>query len=270
MRSFLASRRQSQPGIHPALQSFADECRGVIWRLLAYMGALALLVIIAISLFESIDLEPIAEPAARSISGASWSAAGRSPPAFAVSHFESAGKTEAHEVFRHPDGGRRDVLRWSMADRPVAELELYRPGLEAARAGPSADDVAGRMDPGGFREIAGEGIVDSKFGPVALFGFADRLGDSQRCLGFMKNLAAANLQVSRWSCQGDGLPARRAAIACTFNRLVLLAARNEPRLAELFAHAELKRGDCVSGAALSASSADWVSGAQNPSLRGSL
>jgi hypothetical protein len=126
------------------------------------------------------------------------------------------------------------------------------------------------MDPDSTREIAGEGIIDSKFGPVSLFGFADRMNDVQRCLGFMKNLDTANLRISGWSCQGDGLPARRAAIACTLNRLILLTAGRDPKLAELFAHAELKRGSCPTGSALTATSADWVTGAQNPLLRGSL
>jgi hypothetical protein len=101
-------------------------------------------------------------------------------------------------------------------------------------------------------------------------GFSDRLKDSKRCLGFMKTLEVANLRISGWSCQGDGLPARRATIACTLNRLVLLTAGNEPRLQEAFAQADLKRAGCISGAALSAISADWVTGAQNPLLRGSL
>src|SRR5258708_6131909 len=124
------------------------------------------------------------------------------------------------------------------------------------------------MDPDGTREIVGEGIVDSKFGPVMLFGFADRADDAKRCLGFMKNLEAADLRISGWSCQGETLPARRAAIACTLNRLILLTAGNAPKLAELFARAELKRGSCVPGSA--AASSDWVTGAQNPRLRGSL
>ena len=52
------------------------------------------------------------------------------------------------------------------------------------------------------------------------------------------------------------------------NRLVLLTAGNDPKLAELFARAELKRGSCA--AATSAVSADWVTAAQNPLLRGRL
>ena len=54
--------------------------------------------------------------------------------------------------------------------------------------------------------------------------------------------------ISGWSCQGSGLPARRAAIGCMLNRLTLLASGNEPKLAELFARAELKRGSCAGAA----------------------
>jgi hypothetical protein len=53
------------------------------------------------------------------------------------------------------------------------------------------------------------------------------------------------------------------------NRLILLTSGNEPKLAELFAHAELRRGSCATTAPPS-TSVDWVTGAQNPSLRGSL
>jgi hypothetical protein len=38
----------------------------------------------------------------------------------------------------------------------------------------------------------------------------------------------------------------------------------------LFARAELKRVNCASGPAQTATAADWVTGAQNPLLRGSF
>jgi hypothetical protein len=64
------------------------------------------------------------------------------------------------------------------------------------------------------------------------------------------------------------MPARRTAVGCMLNRLILLTSGNEPKLAELFARAELRRGDCA--AALPSTSADWVTGARNPKLRGAL
>jgi len=65
------------------------------------------------------------------------------------------------------------------------------------------------------------------------------------------------------------LPARRAATSCILNRLILLSAGNKPKLAELSACAELKRGSCAASAT-SAASVDWVSGAENLGLRGAL
>jgi hypothetical protein len=73
-------------------------------------------------------------------------------------------------------------------------------------------------------------------------------------------------KISGWTCQGDSPPARRTAIGCILSRLILLTAGNDPELAELFAHAELKQGSCTA----SATSADWVTGAENPRLRGTF
>jgi hypothetical protein len=50
------------------------------------------------------------------------------------------------------------------------------------------------------------------------------------------------------------------------SRPILLTAGNEPKLAELFARAELKRGSCAASAP-STPPADWVTGAENPRLR---
>jgi hypothetical protein len=64
---------------------------------------------------------------------------------------------------------------------------------------------------------------------------------------------------------GRTLPARCAAIACMLDRLILLASGNELRLAELFARAELNAGGYGT---ITAFSADWVTGTENPRLRG--
>lgn len=266
MPSALARRIAQAPvGTHPALWSFAEECRGVMARLLAYVGILALIAMAATRLWAELPVAEALEPGAKS----GWTVADRWYPAFAVSQLDPAGKRETYEVLRHPDGGRRDILRWapSELEKPVAELELYRPGAEASPPGLPIDQVAARMEHGVMREISGEGVIDSKFGRVALFGLgAD--GD-RRCLGFAKNLAAANLRISGWSCQAETVPARRLAIACTLNRLMLLSAANDPDLAELFARAELKRGSCASAGGTTLS-IDWVTGTQNPRLRGAL
>ena len=96
-------------------------------RLVVYVGALALLAIVGIHLWDQL---PTREAAEASVTAA-WSLATRSQPTFAVSQFDLAEKTEAYEILRHPGGGRKDILHWAAADgkqgqKPVAELEIYR------------------------------------------------------------------------------------------------------------------------------------------------
>jgi len=268
MRSFRANPANSYypTRIHPALSSFADECCGMLARLVAYVGTLALLAIVGVHLWDQLPDSVALEPAAK----AGWSAAARAYPAFAVSQFDLLGKTETYEIFRHSEGGRKHVFRWSaQGEKPVAELEIYRPGAEFDRSGPASAEMTARMEPQGGRDLEAAGIIDSKFGTVTLLRLAGDVGGARSCLGFMKRLDEPDLRISGWSCQGDALPARRAAISCMLSRLVLLTAANDPKLAELFARAELKRGSCTASAA-AAASADWVTGAENPSLRGTF
>jgi len=235
-------------------------------RLVAYVGALALLAIFGTHLWDELQAGVALEPSAK----VSWSLAARSHPAFAVSQLNLLGKTEAYEIFRHPEGGRKDVFRWAgLGEKPVAELEIYRPGGEFSQSGPAIAEIAARMDPEGMRELEAAGVIDSKFGAVTLLRLAGNADDPRSCLGFIKRLDEPDLRISGWSCQGDALPARRAAIGCILSRLILLTAGNEPKLAELFARAELRRGSCAS-TAVPATSADWVSSAENPRLRGTL
>ena len=96
----------------------------------------------------------------------SWSLAERSAPAFAVSQFNLHDKTEAYEIFRHPEGGRKDLFRWSGADRkPVAELEIYRPGGELDQSGPRRGRTFRPDGPGGTRELEAAGVIDSNSAP---------------------------------------------------------------------------------------------------------
>ena len=267
MRSFWAVRGNPDfpTRIHPALSSFADECCGMLARLVAYVGALALLAIAGIHLWDQLQLAEAIEPAALP----DWSVASRSYPAFAVSQFDLPEKTEAYEIFRHPEGGRKDIFRWTVQDeKPVAELEIYRPGAEFDRSSPVSSEINQQLRTEGGRELEAAGIIDSKFGAVTLLRQAGA-GDARACLGFVKRLDEPNLQISGWSCQGEGLPARRAAIGCILGRLILLTAGNDPKLAELFARAELRRGSCTASTT-SAASVDWVTSAENPALRGGI
>src|SRR5882672_11323902 len=133
-------------------------------RLVAYVGALALLAIVGVHLWDELPTTEAVEPVAK----AGWSVALRSHPAFAVSQFDLNEKTETYEILRHPEGGRRDIFRWaSQGQKPVAELTIYRPGGEPSPSGPIAE-LAARIDPEGLRELEAAGVIDSKFGQVTL------------------------------------------------------------------------------------------------------
>ena len=80
------------------------------------------------------------------------------------------------------------------------------------------------------------------------------VADASSCLAFFKRIDDPVLQISGFSCQGDRLPVRRAAVGCMLDRLTLLTSGNDPKLAEMFAHAELKRAGCA-GTSLTA---DWM------------
>jgi hypothetical protein len=253
-------------GIHPALAGFAEEVCGTLARLFAYVMTLALFAIGGMALWDQLPDAAAMGPSAKS----TWSRADRSLRAFAVSQFDPQDKTETYEIFRHPQGGRRDVFHWGGADKkPVAELEIYRPGGELSHQGPAIAGIAARMDPVGVRELEAAGLIDSKFGPVTLLRLTGGADSPRACLGFTKPVSDSNVRISGWSCQGDNLPARRAAISCMLNRLTLLSTGNDPKLAELFARAELRRADCATSAAPPLS-ADWLMGANNPRLRGAF
>ena len=250
--------------IHPALTSFADECTATLARLIAYVGALALFAIAGLHAWDQLQFDFVAYPADQP----GFALASRSRPGFAVSPLDPSEKSESYKIFRHPEGGRKDVFHWGPPDqKPVAALEIYRPGGEFDPSRPRTADLAARMTGEDADELEAAGIVSSKFGTVALVRRSGRFDPARSCLGFFKHFDDPAFQISGWSCQGTTLPARRAAISCMLDRLTLLASGNEPRLAELFAHAELKRSGCAAPAAISA---DWVTGVENPRLRGGL
>jgi hypothetical protein len=264
MRS-LSTNSPHQANICLALTDFADEVSGTLARLFAYVGTLALFGILALhALDEWQAMGVVPEPAAKP----GWAVADRSYPAFAVSQIDPTEKSVSYTILRHPEGGRKDLLRWIGADgAPIAELEIYRPGGEFDDNRPAGSHPAEQMTTAVASGLEQAGVVDSKFGAVALSRRSGSREGDRSCLGFSKRLDPGVL-MSGWSCQGQTLPARRAAIACTLDRLTLLASGNEPKLAELFARAELRRGARCAGR--NTTSADWVTSTANPRLRGAL
>lgn len=256
--------------LHPALINFAEEFRAVSVRLLAYACGIGALALIATDLFSTVATELKEAPLHLRGHDNRWTPAVRPQPAFSAPVTDFAGQSESYEILRHAEGGRKDLLRWAAAqtDTPSAQLEIYRPGTEQTAFGSAASEIAIRANHGRTSGIQAAGVIDSKFGPVPLVSFTSHAaGKAQTCVGFVQSFETPRLQIAGWSCLGDNTQMQRQTIACTLDRLTMLSAGNDPKLAELFARAELKRTGC---GGTNAQQPDWVTATNDPVLRGSF
>jgi hypothetical protein len=253
-----------------ALTDLADEFRATAMRIMAYLCGVAVLALIATDLVsrtqDEIDFSPPLP-----LRESAWRQIERPIPAFAAPAPDLSDKTAAYESLRHAEGGRKDVLKWSDAGiaLPWASIEIYRPGAEWTGFGPAALEIASRTALWNVRDVQAAGVINTKFGPVSLVAFsAQASGKPLSCTGFVRSVETPQVQIGGWTCQGDAQPGGRQAVACLLNRLTLLAAGSDPKLAELFARAELKRQvDCGSVAAASES---WFNTMDQPQLRGTV
>jgi hypothetical protein len=253
--------------LHPVFINFAEEFRAISVRMMAYVCGVGALALIASDLFTGVASNMV-EAAIPLRSRDAWSPAVRPQPSFAAPVADFSSQSESYEILRHPEGGRKDILRWSaaLAQAPLSQIELYRPGSELTAFGPVASEVAARIADGRTEAVQAAGVIETKFGPVALVGFMSHVsGRPQPCIGFAHSFETPRLQISGWSCHGDNAQTQRQAVACALDRLTMLSAGNDPKLADLFARAELKRAGCGTP-----SQADWVTATREPTLRGRL
>lgn len=254
--------------VHPALINFAEEFRAVFVRLMAYACGVGALALIAADLFSTATIDTV-EAAVPLRSREAWTPATRPQPAFSAPVADFASQSASYEILRHTEGGgRKDILRWSAAlsDAPLTQIELYRPGSELIAFGTPASEIAMRLSYGRAESVQAAGVIETKFGPVALVGFLSH-GRDKPCIGFAHSFETPRLQVSGWACHGETAQAQRQAVACVLDRLTMLSAGNDPKLAELFARAELKRAGCGNS---TQAAADWVTATHEPALRGRL
>ena len=115
--------------MHPALHSWRDEISGTLVRMLAYLGAAAVLSMAATQLFQ-------ATPARHALTATPrnpWTTIRRPFPAFALS-IPEAGDAPARYTIRYnaEGGGRQDILSRGEPDGadPYLEVQIYRPGSE--------------------------------------------------------------------------------------------------------------------------------------------
>lgn len=248
------------------------EAGAIAIRLAAYLGALAAIAIVAIRLF------PVAQSSALTATPEKpqWAAMERPHAAYAVAFPDITDPKPGYTVLRSPGGGRKDVATFEGQGKAAgrsATLEIYRPGSELTRFETPGKEIAARAAQAGTVEDAAPALaLESRFGPMALVDFTlVQNGVRRGCLGFVGRASDPELQISGWFCNaGPGIVAR-PAIACGLDRLTLLSAGNDPRLAQFFARAELKGATCnpkYASAGTPFRQADWLSGRQETRLRG--
>jgi hypothetical protein len=229
--------------VHPALHSWREELPTKFVRLLAYLGGIAVLSIIAAQVFQSPPVMSAITPAHHS----EWTEIERPFPAFALSIPEAADMPTSYVIRRHEGGGRKDILSLGEPDgaAPYLQVEIYRPGSETARFAEPRVEIAAAaatLGPAELREAGEE--LSSKFGPLSIVAFETSKGPRRHCLGFVRGYDEPRLQLSGWFCQGGPDFIERSTLACALDRLTLLSAGSEPRVGALFAQSELNRSFC--------------------------
>jgi hypothetical protein len=118
--------------MHPALRSWRNDLPPNIVRLLAYLGAIALLSMASAHFSQSPKvmgaITPVHQP--------EWIDIERPFAAFALSIPEAADVPASYAIRRHTVGnGRKDILTLGELDStaPLLRVEIHRPGNEIGR-----------------------------------------------------------------------------------------------------------------------------------------
>jgi hypothetical protein len=249
-----------------AVLTACNEISATCARLLGYVGVLFVLAALAAKLLGIGGVEAAVGPMARS----NWIALERPHRAFVLLLPEFPNEPEPdYAILRHPGGGRKDVLIWGNPAQTTSTLriEIYRPGNEALEASAPETEELGTVTAKEPRPT-----IASKFGELALTEFSAQSKDqTRRCVGFARTFDAPRLRIAGWYCKGTDEIIDPAFIACALDRLTLIAAGSDPRVAELFAKAELARQFChAKGTSRGANIRrhDWLSTSRDPRLRG--
>ena len=195
-------------------------------RVVAYVGALAVLAIMAASFLRPpagiAAIDPSPQP--------QWLSVERPHPAFELLMPELAGSTANYAIERRAaDGARKDVLTWGEAagGGPYVMVEIYRPGATSERFIDAPSEVAARIVKFTVTDdVKPAGQIDSKFGAVPLvdFAIAAQGRATRRCLGFARPFDEPAMQISGWYCSAGEEVVDRATLACALDRLTILSA----------------------------------------------
>ena len=243
------------------LRMFAAELQATLTRVFVYCAVLGAF---GLGIAEFVSRGTNAMPA----EPPEWIEVNKPLPAFAMTipEFEAP----RYSIWRHASGsGRKDILTFGEPGGATAVVEIHRPGVDAAAD--DSDDITASISELRLSAPVGARTIDTKFGAVLVEVFTDRApGGMRSCLHFARDFMEPRLALTGWFCNGGPELVDRGMLACALDRLSLLAAGTDPKLAALFARAELKRSFCGQNSVFVAATpkrTDWIEAARDPKLR---
>jgi hypothetical protein len=238
------------------IRLFALEAHATLARTAVYCAALGAFALVLAELAGS-------RGAVVAKAQADWIEVIRPLPAFALSipEFDSA----RYAILRHASGiGRKDVLSFGEAEGASATVEIHRPG-QAEQADEDITASISELRLSGPR--VSPNTIETKFGAVGIENFID---GARSCLRFSRKFENPHFEISGAFCNAGPELVDHGMIACALDRLSLLAAGSDPKLAARFARAELRRTFCNQQSVFIAATPkrpDWIEASRDPKLR---
>ncbi len=236
------------------LRMFALELHATFARLVAYGAALAAFALIVLEIVGP-------RGGSAKTANAEWIEVIRPLPAFALTipEFEAQPR---YSIWRHVSGvGRKDVMRFGEGSGAIATVEIFRGDVEEDDITSSISELRLSAPP------TSPNSIDTKFGAVRVETAID---EGRSCLRVSRKYEDLRFEISGTFCSAGMELVDHGMVACALDRLSLVSAGSEPRLATLFARAELRRTFCGQKNVFLAATpkrTDWIDAQRDPKLR---
>lgn len=256
LRSASGAKARLVTGLHVAFAlvcMFANELRATLARVVAYSAALGAFALIVVE---------ILGPRHGGVKTANpdWIEVIKPLPVFALTipEFEGAPR---YSIWRRVSGvGRKDVMSFGEAGGATATIEIFRGDVEE-------EDITASISELRLSGPRAPNSIDTKFGAVRA---ESAIEDGRNCLHVSRKFEELRFEISGTFCNAGMELVDHGIIACALDRLSLVSAGSEPRLATLFARAELRRTFCGQKNVFLAATpkrTDWIDAQRDPKLR---
>jgi hypothetical protein len=209
-----------------------------------------------------------------------WIDVPRAAGAFAVEMQGLDPAQSSYLVRRHRDGGgRKDLMTFGAAGEKntYVRIELYRSGTEGEAIADPLDAVAALAGDSKINAELSEtpSTLKTKFGELSVIDMNVATADGgHACVAVAGAWDDPRFGLVAWWCNAGPEMVPHGQLACLVDRLTLMSAGGDERLASFFAKAELKRNFCGEAGPIVAATPkrpdDWISQKATPPLRGRI